>query len=646
MSPAIAEPDLEQKLPSRHPLDPLSAAEMEAAVAIVKGAAKLPPTSWFETIQLDEHDKATLKFSADGKPPARRAYVCTYDRATNETSRGVVDLTTGTLLSWAVVPGVQAHIGPEEFSWGGEVAKADPRFIAALAKRGISDVSTVMVESWAAGNFGIEGEHGERIAYAHCWLANESGDNPYGRPIANLHPVIDLRRGTLLRVDDFGALPLPPDSGNIRLAASELRKDLKPIVVTQPEGPSFSVDGQQVDWQKWRFRVGFTSREGLILHDIGYHDGGRLRPIMNRASLAEMVVPYGAPTGGNFRRNAFDLGEYGIGNLYDSLELGCDCLGHIHYFDVCTHDWQGTPRVIRHAICMHEEDTGLLWKFTATGQPPIRARARRLVISAISTIGNYVYGVFWYLHQDGTIATEIKATGIPFPTGNNGTASEWGRPMAAAIEGHVHQHIFSFRFDMAVDGQRNAVHETAFSGLPQGPGNPFGNAIRTTVTPLPTELQAKRRLDLASQRTWSVVNPERSNAWGTPVGYKLVPGPNALPFFAEGAPMASRAGFADYHFWATPYAPGEMFPAGLFPNQHAGGDGLPRWTKANRSLDSENIVVWYTMNYHHLSRPEDWPVQPVLSVGFQWMPEGFFDRNPALDVPPPDDKASRKSDCC
>ena len=133
-------------------------------------------------------------------------------------------------------------------------------------------------------------------------------------------------------------------------------------------------------WQKWQIRVGFHVRDGLIFHEIGYEDQGRLRPIMHRASMAEMVVPYGDPTGGNYRRNAFDTGEYGVGQLLDSLTLGCDCLGHIHYFDAWSHDWQGSPSLIRNAICMHEEDFGTLWKFTntLTGQVTVK-RSRRLV---------------------------------------------------------------------------------------------------------------------------------------------------------------------------------------------------------------------------------------------------------------------------
>jgi primary-amine oxidase len=622
-----------------HPCDPLNGEEIAAASAIVRRDAGLDASAWFETIALAEPDKAEVRAFQPGTGFSRKAFVCCYEPSSNRTFDGLVDLRTDKLLRWRHVEGMQARIVTDEFLEGGKIACADPAFIAACAKRGITEMSRVLVEPWAAGNFGIAGEDGERIAYGHCWLANEAGDNPYGRPVANLHPVIDLRQKKVIRIDDFGVVPLPDTQSILR--KDRYRKDVKPLEIKQPEGASFTVEGQLVRWQKWQLRVGFNTREGLVLYDIGYEDKGKVRPIMYRASLAEMVVPYGDPTGGNFRRNAFDVGEYGVGQLYDSLSLGCDCLGEIHYFDVWSHDWHGRPKKIANAICMHEEDYGLLWKFSdfSTGEVA-RARSRRLVISGLSTIGNYVYGFFWYFYQDGTIGVEVKATGIPFPTGTASSRSEYGNIIAPGIDSHTHQHVFSYRFDMAIDGDRNAVREVSFKGEPMGLGNPHGNAIRTVETPLKSELQAQRTLDLASQRYWKIVNPASLNKLGQPAAYKLVPGVNALPFLAEQAPIAKRGRFMFRHFWATQYHPDELFPAGWYANQHQGEDGLPAWTKADRNLENENIVVWYTLNYHHLPRPEDWPVQPVVYAGFHWMPFGFFDENPSIDVPPP------KGSCC
>jgi primary-amine oxidase len=619
---------------SPHPLDPLSSAEIAAAVAVVREQGGLHASFWFETVTLEEPTRDELTAFAKGTQLPRRAFVGVYEPAGNRTLDGVVNLDAGRLERFEVRPGAQARIVGDEFLSAGAIARSDPRFIAALAKRGITDVSRVSIEPWSGGNFGIEGEEGMRIAYGHCFLANPAGDNPYGMPIGNLHPVFDLRARKLLRVDDFGVVPLPPDSAAIRLDKG-FRTDVKEISITQPKGVSFEVEGQLVKWQKWRFRVGFNYREGLVLHEIGYEDKGRVRPIMHRAAMNEMVVPYGDPSGGHYRRNAFDVGEYGLGQYLDSLKLGCDCLGVIRYFNADVHDWHGRTRTIENAICMHEEDFGTLWKYTDWIKGTVTVtRSRRLVVSAFATIGNYVYGTFWYFYQDGTIGVEVKATGVPLPTGvAPGTKPKYGALVADGIAAHVHQHVFSFRFDMCVDGENNAVREVNFHPEPWSDENPQGNAMRIETVALQRELDAQRVIDPVTSRYWKVINPSATNAVGEPVGYKLVPGANSFPIFAPGAPVLKRAGFMSKHFWATAYDPRELYAAGWYPNQSAGGDGLPRYTEKNRVIENRPLSVWYTLNYHHMPRPEDWPVQPVVYAGFHWMPVGFFDQNPALDVP-------------
>ncbi|MEO1142212.1 MAG: primary-amine oxidase, partial [Pseudomonadota bacterium] len=618
-----------------HPLNPLNQYEIAKAVEIIKRDSGLDASGWFETITLEEPRLDISSWDTTANQEPRRAYVCCYEPSSNRTLNGIINLDDEQIESWQHVEGAQARIVPDEFALGDQMVKQDQRFIEALEKRGITDLNKVLVETWAAGNFDVKEEQGERIAYCHCWVCNDAGDNRYGRPIANLHPVVDLQRRKVIRIDDFGAVPLPPDTKSLR-PTEGLRDDIKRLEITQPDGPSFHVDGYAVEWQRWHVRIGFNQREGLVLHNIGYEDQGRLRPIMRRASMAEMVVPYGDPTGGNYRRNAFDTGEYGLGACLDSLKLGCDCLGHIHYFDLFTHDWTGTPLEIKNAVCMHEEDFGLLWKHTDAKTGKMRAvRSRRLVISSICTIGNYVYGFFWYFYQDGTIGVEVKATGIPFPSGiAPGEKSEFGALIAPGIESHMHQHTFSFRFDMCVDGAENCVHEVDFEAAPLGPANPYGNAVTICDRQLKSETEAARKLDLARGRYWKVVNPNSKNALGSSVAYKIAPNGNALPLLDPEAPVAKRAGFMFNHFWATSYDPKELYPAGWYPNQSNPGEGLPEWIKADRSLNNAEIVTWYTLGFNHLPRPEDWPVQPVVYAGFHWMPDGFFDENPALDVPP------------
>ena len=291
---------------------------------------------------------------------------------------------------------------------------------------------------------------------------------------------------------------------------------------------------------------------------------------------------------------------------------------------------------IPNAICMHEEDYGILWKHVdwRTGETEVR-RSRRLVVSFISTVGNYEYGFFWYFYQDGTIQYEVKLTGVV----NNaavppGHVPEHGTLIAPQLAAHIHQHFFNVRMDMAVDGQKNSVYEVNTHANPPDENNPHHNAFYAERTLLKSEQEAQRNIDPYSARYWLIANESETNYLGQKTSYKLIPGENVLPFAHDDASVIKRAGFMTKHLWVTPYDPSEMNASGDYPNQHPGGGGLPAYTKANRSVEDTDLVVWYTFGHHHVPRPEDWPVMPVMYSGFSLKPVSFFDRNPALDVPP------------
>src|SRR5262249_29941159 len=255
----------------------------------------------------------------------------------------------------------------DEFGECEEVVKKSPQFKEALKKRGLTDTSLVMVEPWSAGNYGTEPaeDKGRRLLRALCFVRSEPKDNGFARPLDSLVVVVDLNQVKVVRVEDYGVTPLPPQTGNwAREYLPKVRPGLKPLKIVQPDGPSFTVTGQEVRWQNWRFRVGFTPREGLVLHHVRYQDGDRERPILYRASVTEMVVPYGEPGEEHYRKNAFDIGEYGIGTLANSLGPNCDCLGTTHYFDVQYLESRGKVVTLKNAICLHEEDAGILWKHT------------------------------------------------------------------------------------------------------------------------------------------------------------------------------------------------------------------------------------------------------------------------------------------
>ena len=510
-----------------HPLDPLTSAEIIEAASILRSQRQLGARVRFETIVLKEPEKAQVRGFSAGDPIPREAFLVILDNQDEATYEATVSLEEGKVTSWKHVPGVQPRIMFEEFVECEAAVQSNPEFRAALEKRGITDPDLIMVDSWSAGYYGFPDEEGRRLAIARCFLRTGPNDNGYARPIEGLSVVVDLNKMDVLRIDDYGIVPLPPNPGNYGAEfVKDFRQDLKPLEITQPEGPSFSVDGYAVAWQKWRLRVGFTPREGLVLHDIGYEDQGRVRPVMYRAALSDMVVPYGEPGKDHYRKNAFDAGEYGIGSLTNSLTLGCDCLGEIYYFDAHLNTGGGEAFTIPNAVCMHEEDYGILWKHTdwRTGHVEVR-RSRRLVVSSVATVGNYEYGFFWYFYQDGTIQMEIKLTGIINTAGiEEGETPKYGTLVAPGLNAHIHQHFFNFRLDLDVDGEGNVVHEINTVAEPPGPDNPHANAFYAEATPLKTELAAQRVVDPMKGRYWLVSNPSVKNALGRPVGYKLMPG--------------------------------------------------------------------------------------------------------------------------
>lgn len=622
-----------------HPLEPLTGSEVEAAIEIVKADARGTDACRFVGVTLHEPPKETLLNGPAGNDVPREAFVILLDNAERQCIEVVVSLSESSVSSWRARKGVQPAIMLDEFVDCENTVKQSPEFVEALRKRGVDDVDLVMVDPWSFGSYGVETEDddGRRLSRALAWVRSEPTDNGYARPLEGVVVIVDLNLMEVLRVEDYGVVPLPPEPGNwSRRYITDTRTDLKALEVVQEQGPSFTVEGHEISWQKWRFRIGFTPREGLVLHSVRYEDDGRMRPILYRASVCDMVVPYGDPSESSYRKNAFDIGEYGIGQLANPLTLGCDCLGHIKYFNAHMTDSRGKLWTIQNAVCLHEEDDGILWKHTdwRTGEVEVR-RSRRLSVSFIATVGNYEYAIYWNFYQDGSLQLEIKLTGVANTTSlHPGQKPKHGTEVAPQLNAPFHQHIFNARLDMQVDGSDNAVYEINSKRLPRGESNPYGNAFVAEERLLEDERGAQGVCNLGASRYWKIVNRSVKNRLGNPVGYRLVPGENCLPFAYDDAAVIQRAGFLTKHLWVTPYRRDERYAAGDYPNQRAGGDGLPVWTASNRPVADTDLVVWYTFGHTHIPRPEDWPVMPVHKIGFMLRPDGFFDRNPSMDLPP------------
>jgi primary-amine oxidase len=617
--------------------------EIALAAKLLKDGGNATNASRFQTIVLREPPKGEVLSYKTGDAFRREAFVIVYEREANQTFEAVVDVKGGKVVSWKEVPGVQPSFMLDDILIIQTAVRKDAQWQAAMRKRGIADFDKVQIEPWPAGNYGFKDEEGVRLIRALSYYRGES-KMPYAHPVEGVIAVVDLNKKRVLKLIDEGVVPVPKadfdiDEKFVEKSWGKLREAPKPLQIVQPKGVSFELRGNEVRWQKWRFRYAMHPREGLVLYTVGYEDGGKIRSVMYRGSLSEMVVPYGDPSVGWFFRNAFDEGEAMVGSLALPLVEGIDVPENATLLSVSRANEAGTSFEAKNVIGIYERDGGVLWKhMDYLTQHNESRRARQLVLSYFANVGNYEYGFNWVFHQDGTLEMEALLTGVMstkgvMPNAAHDNYAGYGHLVADGVEAVHHQHFFNFRLDLDVDGTSNTVVEQNTEALPPGKDNPYNNAFVMKETALKTEAEAQRQLNLATHRRWRVINPNNKNTLGQPTGYLLSTGESSIPIAAVNSSVRQRAGFVNSHLWVTPQAPDEIYAAGLYINQSKGGEGLPAWTKQNRLLENKDVVVWYTFGVTHIPRPEDWPVMPVHKAGFKLMPVGFFTQNPALDVP-------------
>jgi primary-amine oxidase len=628
-----------------HPLDPLTTAEIDRAAGILRREMKLSDDVLFPALTLHEPPKEQVL--ADKAVP-REAFAVVFDRTANKTTEAVVDLTAGHVISSRERPDVQPRILFAEFDPVTDLVRSNPKVQEALRKRGINEPKDVYVELWAGGPEKFGSGTKVRLGRALCYDRREGGTG-YLRPIAGLTVFLDLNERKILDVVNSGVVPVAENRDNFfdPHQAGPPREAPRRVNVVQPRGRSFRVEGHAVRWQNWSFRFADTQREGLVVYQVTYHDHGQARPVLYRGSLAELVVPYGDADEAWSWRAPFDEGEYGLGILSTPLERGKQVPDNAVLFDTVFADDHGKASTSENSVALYERDAGLLW--THTEGEPVRTECRRgqeLVLTAIMAAGNYDYGFNWVFSQDGSVRVEVELGGIPLA---KATAATVCKRCAAAAEGkepgngedrfgtvvapHIvtpnHQHWFCFRLDMDVDGPANTVSELNA----RHDGNEEGIAWALDETVLDSEQHARR--DVKPARHWKVFNREKPTDLGHFPGYVLEPGGNALPLAGAKSELRQRATFLDHHLWVTRYKEGELYAAGDYPNQSTRDDGLPRYAKDDEKLVGQDVVLWYTCGVTHAPRPEDWPVMPTVRTGFRLLPDGFFTRNPALDVPAP-----------
>lgn len=618
-----------------HPLAPLTAQEITAAVDLFRADARTSEESLFCSIALLEPSKQALQ-TWPAEAVARGARLLGTDASGDGGFLADIDLDRGEVTTFERQPqDAQIPYGMGDYGYAMKLTREDPTWQAAVARRGITDLELVQIDPWPGSGFPHESiPAGHRAMRCISFVRTDKSDNGYARPIQGLIAHVDLTAAKVTHVEDPLDIPIPQQPGRYDdTPVSTTREQLQDLDITQPGGASFTVDGHRVSWQGWDVRVTVHPVHGLVLHQLSLNE----RPILHRASLSEMIVPYGDKDGMHTWKHVMDASEYSMGTLLNSLKLGCDCLGEIHYLDIDLVTWEGKARTVENAICIHEEDFGIQWKHSdGLSQTSQVRRSRRLVISAIHTVGNYDYGFYWYLYLDGTVQMEVKLTGIvgvsAIPDGPTPNPSQAPR-IAANLVSPVHQHLFCFRLDWALDGGDNSLYECNMEPLPRDENNPHGTQFAMVARHLTNEQDAQRDVNPVSTRYWKVTNPNSRNGWGEPVAYKLLPGSTPTLLADRESMVAQRAAFATHNLWATNFAEGEESASGPHTVMHQGMQGLDAYTQNNRDISEGDLVMWHTFGLNHTPRPEDWPVMPVEYCGFHLIPVGFFDRNPTLDLP-------------
>ncbi len=614
-----------------------------ATTAILRSAGLVDDKTLIASIDLLEPPKADVLAWKTGDPIPRSAKVVL--RRNSTTIEAVVDLGKRAVASHREVPGVQPFVTLPEILSAISTTTADPRMQAGLRKRGITDFDKLFCAPRTVGNFGTEDERTKRITKIDCFDIRDVKTDVFAKPIEGLFATVDLDSGKVLEVTDLGVVPVPGGNSELDRASTGPQRVVRPIVQSAPEGSNITLDGSMVHWQKWSFHLRWGIREGVVLSLVKYQDGDRSRSVLYEGHLSEIFVPYQDPTEGWYYRNYMDAGDYGFGTFASPLIPGADCPASAIYLSPVMSNVAGGADVQDKRICIFERSPGEpAWRHYDFITLVTESRpATELVVRYIAAVGNYDYVLDWVFDQKGNITYRAGATGIDSVKGvasqklGDPTAAEdtkYGPLVAPGRAGINHSHFLSVRLDLDVDGTSNMFARNALVPEKLPAQAHRRTSIWTTQEMAPkTDTEAKFRLSYEQPAMWHVMNMDRRNAMGYPVSYMIHPRGNSQMLMDPADPAFARAQFANYHLWVTPYAPDERYAAGDYPNQSEPGQGLPAWTSHSRDIQNRDIVLWYTMGFHHVPSSEDWPVYSLGWHEVTLTPYNFFDRNPALDLP-------------
>ncbi len=620
-----------------HPLDPLTKSEIARAIGAIGRSGRASRTTRVSLLTLDEPEKAEVLQWTPGADPQRRAFAVL--RNGSSTDEVVVDLTSAEVISWIPRPGVQPAIQSAEWALAQRLTKEDPRWLTAMSMRGYEDPAQIFCESLSVGRF-EERAPPTRQLKTVCFDISDAVTNVYARPIEGVVATIDLDNETVIDVEDAGQVEVASASGNFDEASVDSVADpMRPVVISAPLGWNFKQDGNFYEWGAWRFHLGFDQRFGPVISLVTHQGETGPRSVLHQGHLSEVFVPYMDDGAGWFFRAYMDAGEFGVGAYASPLAKGRDCPSGAEFVDAVMVTRLGAPRTSQRAMCVFERPAqSPLWRhYEALGQTHESRHATELVVRSIPTVGNYDYVIDWVFTLAGEIAIQVGATGIDAVKGvsvssmedlDAETATSGGMLVAPNLVAVNHDHYFSFRLDLDIDGPVNRPRRQKLTAVRAKAGSPRKSLWRLEPVPATVEFATSMR---SGPEVWSIENPAKPTDLGHAPGYQIQVGSSATSLLSADDWLQRRAGFTAKTLWLTRQRRGERFAAGPYPNQSDGSGGLPALLDGE-SVVSEDVVAWTTLGFHHVTRPEDWPILPTLRHEIRLRPYGFFSQNPGIGV--------------
>ncbi|RWR77715.1 Copper amine oxidase [Cinnamomum micranthum f. kanehirae] len=638
-----------ESVSSFHPLDPLSPSEINTIQRTIK-RSHLGSTQnlTFQYVGLDDPDKRTLlSWSSNHTktPLPRRAFIIA--RSENQTHEIIVDIKDNFIVSDRIYNGY-GYPTPtsEELEAASSLPFTYTSFIESVTERGL-DITQVVCETFLPGWFGEE-RKGKRMAKVMCYYRGGT-DNFFMRPLEGVTVTVDLDAMAIMGYYDRIRVPMPKAEGTDYRASKQkppFAKRTNGITVVQPDGPSFTIDGHMIRWANWAFHLGFDARVGPIISLASIYDLDKdeYRSILYRGYISELFVPYMDLADEWYHRTFFDSGEYSFGLSAVSLEPATDCPSNAVFIDVYVADQSSNPVKMSDIFCVFERSAGdIMWRHTEVGIPGKVVREVRadvsLVVRMVAAIGNYDYVVDWEFKQSGSIKLVVGLTGVlevkgvPYTHTNQIRENVYGTLLAENTVGVNHDHFLTYYLDMDIDGQDNSFMKAKMQTVKVMDGRKTSiprKSYWTVVTETAkTEADARLKPSL-DPADLLVVNPNKMTKVGNHIGYRLIGGSQTTSILSDDDYPQIRGAYTKYQLMVTPYNRSEKWAGGVYMDQSHGDDTLAVWSQRNRAIENRDIVLWYTVGFHHIPCQEDFPVMPTLTGGFELRPSNFFDSNPVL----------------